>query len=158
MGNRSKRGSDFVSFLCELNKHNNVLFVLFTFIDRFMSQEHTLQLQGRAKQHLTFTSLINHLGHLVIGPSSIADVTKKELQSRFVERESLIKSVESRKSSDTLDLNIWEDISAFLPIWYRPRRYFLWGKKLKLLVVFLWLMISACSLHHWRYLRMATCL
>lgn len=124
MGNRSKRGSDFVSFICQLNKHNNVLFVLFTFIDRFMTQDHTLQLQGRAKQHLTFTSLINHLEHLVTGPSSIADMTKKELQSRFVERESLIKSVESRKSSDTLDLNIWEDISAFLLIWYRPRRYF----------------------------------
>lgn len=105
-----------MSFLCQLNKHNNVLFVLFLFIDRFLSQDHTLKLQDKAKQHVTFTNLINHLEHLVTGPSSIADVTKKELQSRFVERESLIKSVESRKSSDTLDLNIWEDIFAFLPI------------------------------------------
>ena len=85
-------------------------------LDRFLSQEHTFKLQDKAKQHLTFTSLINHLEHLVAGPSSIADVTKKELQSRFVERESLIKSVVSRKSSDTLDLNIWEDIFVFLPI------------------------------------------
>ena len=81
-----------------------------------MSQEHTLKLQDKAKRHLTFASLINHLEHLVTDPSSIADATKKELQSRFVEKESLIKSVQFRKSSDPLDLNIWEDISAFLPI------------------------------------------
>jgi len=81
-----------------------------------MFQDHTLNLQDKAKQHLTFASLINHFEHLVTGPSFIADVTKKELHGRFAERESLIKSVEFRESSDTLDLNIWEDISAFLPI------------------------------------------
>jgi len=81
-----------------------------------MYQDHRLKLQDQAKQQLTFASLINHFEHLVTGPSFIADVTKKELHSRFAERESLIKSVEFRESSDTLDLNIWEDISAFLRI------------------------------------------
>ena len=93
-----------------------MLFVLFSFFDRFMFQDQTLKLQDKAKQHLTFASLVNHFEHLVTGPSFIADATKKELHSRFAERESLIKSVEFRKSSDTLDLNIWEDISAFLSV------------------------------------------
>lgn len=83
---------------------------------RLISQGHTLKSQDKAKQHLTFASLINHFKHLVTGPSFIADGTKKELHSRFAERESFIKSVEFRKSSDTLDLNIWDDICAFLPI------------------------------------------
>jgi len=83
---------------------------------RFIFQDHTLKLQDKAKQHLSFASLISHFEHLVTGPSVIADVTKKELYSRFAERESLIKSVEFRTSPDTLDLNIWEDISAFLSI------------------------------------------
>lgn len=92
-----------------------MFFVLFLFFDSFKFQENSLKLQDKAKQHLTFASLIDHLEHLVTGPSSIADVTKKELQSRFAQRESLIKSVEFRKSPDTLDLNIWEEICAFLP-------------------------------------------
>ena len=91
-------------------------FVLCPFVDRLISQGHTLKSQDQAKQHLTFASLINHFKHLVTGPSFIADGTKKELHSRFAERESFIKSVEFRKSSDTLDLNIWDDICAFLPI------------------------------------------
>lgn len=93
-----------------------MLFVQLSFFDRFIFQDHTLKLQDKAKQHLSFASLISHFEHFVTGPSVIADVTKKELYSRFAERESLIKSVEFRTSPDTLDLNIWEDISAFLSI------------------------------------------
>ena len=91
-----------------------ILFVFLSFLDRYKFQEHSLKLQDKAKQHLTFTNLVNHLGHLVTGPASIADITKKELQCRFAERESLLNSVECRKAFGTLDLNIWKDISAFV--------------------------------------------
>ncbi|KAL9972541.1 hypothetical protein ACROYT_G018868 [Oculina patagonica] len=82
---------------------------------RYKYQEHSLKLQEKEKQHFTFTSLVNHLRRLVTGPASIADITKKELQCRFAERESLVKSTDCRKTLDTLDLNIWKDISASVP-------------------------------------------
>ncbi len=92
-----------------------IIFVLLSFFDRYNFQEHSLKLPDKAKQHLTFRNLVNHLGHLITGPTSIADITKKELQCRFAERESLVKSTDCRKTLGTLYLNIWKDISAFVP-------------------------------------------
>ena len=88
---------------------------LFSFFDSYKSQECSLKLQSEAKQHLSFENLVYHLGHLVTGHASIAHATKKELQCHLAEKESLVQSVEYRKTPDELDLNIWKDISVFVP-------------------------------------------
>ncbi|KAJ7392922.1 hypothetical protein OS493_008162 [Desmophyllum pertusum] len=79
------------------------------------SRSTRLNFKTRRSDISPLQNLVNHLGHLVTGPVSIADVTKKELQCRFAERESSVKSGECRKTLDTLDLNIWEDICALIP-------------------------------------------
>ena len=73
-----------------------------------------MKLQDSRHEHLTFTNLADHLRHLVTGPVSIADATYSELQHRFAERESVIDSRQCRNACDSLNLNIWEDLGAFL--------------------------------------------
>ncbi|XP_022801073.1 uncharacterized protein LOC111338808 [Stylophora pistillata] len=81
---------------------------------RYQVHEHSVKLQDIRHEHLTFTNLADHLRHLVTGPVSIADATYSELQHRFAERESVIDSRQCRNACDSLNLNIWEDLGAFL--------------------------------------------
>ena len=65
--------------------------------------------------HLVFTNLVNHLRHLVVGPDSVADTTKKELRTRLVERDATVRTDDGR-TLDRLELNIWEDICDLVPL------------------------------------------
>ena len=80
-------------------------------IDRYKVQDH----HDKDEKDLAFTNLVNHFGHLVTGPDSIADAIKKELQSRSVERDLAVMSDDRRKTFGSLELNIWEDICDVVP-------------------------------------------
>lgn len=73
-----------------------------------------MRLQDIENGHLAFTNLADHLRLLITGPASVADVTYRELQCRFVERESVIDNRRCRNTFDSLNLNIWEDLGALL--------------------------------------------
>jgi len=78
---------------------------------RYKLQDH----HDKDEKDLAFTNLLNHFGHLVTGPDSIADAIKKELQSRSVERDLAVMSDDRRKTFGSLELNIWEDICDVVP-------------------------------------------
>lgn len=81
---------------------------------RYQVQERSVRLQDIENGHLAFTNLADHLRLLITGPASVADATYRELQCRFVERESVIDSRRCRNTFDSLNLNIWEDLGALL--------------------------------------------
>ena len=81
---------------------------------RYQVQERSVRLQDIENGHLAFTNLADHLRLLITGPASVADVTYRELQCRFVERESVIDNRRCRNTFDSLNLNIWEDLGALL--------------------------------------------
>lgn len=71
--------------------------------------------QDTDDKHLVFTNLVNHLRHLVAGPDSVADTTKKAMRSRLVKKDATVRT-DGGRTLDRLELNIWEDICDLVPL------------------------------------------